>query len=778
MQKYLPIKFYQKREKNDDRFTRAAGGDALPSWVLSGEELAARSSSLVKEVDEIIEVLNRRNSKEYNYIPVVAAVSIEDDAIAKSHRESITDFFGDERKHSRAIGFSGENEILFRIDSLSEMRLVQQKLGNVQSYAKGISAITHISPYAPVIDKFKVDYPETILKATLLNYYDVDLNNRVKDAFTALCDSLSVESRESFYSKDLIIYRLCGIDSEEQYCALCEFPALQFIEPMPRIRIGASLDNLTQEVDVAIPEEDVDYPVVGILDGGISKIEHLKPWIDGRTTPYPEEYLDKTHGTFIGGIVVYGDKLEGKTITGVNGAKVYDGIVMPDTTKETFNEDDFITNIRECVRKNPSIKIWSLSIGYESLEISDSTFSQLAIALDEIQQEYGIIICKAGGNCDNFRVGKPVGRITVPAESLLSVTVGAISNDEKPSCFSRIGPGTANTIKPELVSYGGDYVLHSGRYLLDGVKSFSPDGRIYESAGTSYSTPRVATILASLQNEICETFNPLLIKALSVHSATYPGGDTLNQADRVKMMGYGVPAPVRDILFNAIHEITMVQSDRLAKGKYIEILEFPFPECLVNEEGYYYGDITVTLVAAPVLNGSQGAEYCQSDIEVKFGTFDSINNMVATPRQKNEYGPDGFSNLLLPRLYHSYADTNVDEDNPFMRERTLLNYGKKYQPVKKWHVNLEEVTPANKNKCLLAPKKWCLRLTGLYRDFTSTRAALDDVELHQDFTLVITIKDPKGEKPVYDEVTQLLDTRNFIHNDIRLRDNIKERIAL
>lgn len=778
MQKYLPIKFYQKREKNDDRFTRAAGGDVLPSWVLTGEELAARSCSLVKDVDEIIGIFNRRYGREYDYMPVVAAVSVDDNAIAKSHRESITDFFGDERKHPRAIGFNGENEILFRIDSLSETQLVRQKLGNTQSYAKGISAITHISPYAPTIVEYKSEYSEIFLKATLLNYYDAELNNKVKNAFSELCDSLSVASRESFYSKDLIIYRLCGIDSEEQYNALCEFPALQFIEPMPRIRIGASLDNNTQEVDIAYPEEDIDYPVVGILDGGISEIEHLKPWIVGRTTPYPEEYLDKTHGTFIGGIVVYGDRLEGKTITGVNGAKVYDGIVMPDTTKETFNEDDFIANIRECVRDNPSIKIWSLSIGYESLEVSDSSFSQLAIALDDIQQEYGVIVCKAGGNCDNFRIKKPVGRITIPAESILSVTVGSISNDEKPSCFSRIGPGTANTIKPELVSFGGDYVLHSGRYLLDGVKSFSPDGRIYESAGTSFSTPRVATILASLQNEICEPFNPLLIKALSVHAAAYPSVDIMSQADRVKMMGYGVPAPVRDILFNTDHEITMVQSDRLMKGKYIEILEFPFPECLVNTEGYYYGDITVTLVAAPILNGSQGAEYCQSDIEVKFGTFDSINNLVATPRQKNEYGPEGFSNLLLPRLYHSYADTNTDEENPFMRERTLLNYGKKYQPVKKWHVNLAELTPANKNNFLLAPKKWCLRLTGLYRDFTSTRAAINDVDLYQDFTLVITIKDPNGEKPVYNDVTQLLDARNFIHNDIRLRENIKERISL
>lgn len=129
-------------------------------------------------------------------------------------------------------------------------------------------------------------------------------------------------------------------------------------------------------------------------------------------------------------------------------------------------------------------------------------------------------------------------------------------------------------------------------------------------------------------------------------------------------------------------------------------------------------------------------------------------------------------------MFHTYASSNKDIDNPFMRERTLLNYGKKYQPIKKWHINLSEITPANKDKYLKAPKKWGLRLSGLFRDFSITRAALGDRTLYQDFSLVITIKDPNGEKQVYNEVTQLLNNRNFIHNDIKLRDNVRERISI
>lgn len=113
-----------------------------------------------------------------------------------------------------------------------------------------------------------------------------------------------------------------------------------------------------------------------------------------------------------------------------------------------------------------------------------------------------------------------------------------------------------------------------------------------------------------------------------------------------------------------------------------------------------------------------------------------------------------------------------------MRERTLLNYGKKYQIIKKWHINLSEITTANKDKYLKAPKKWCLRLTGLFRDFSITRAALTNRTLYQDFSLIISIKDPNREKYVYNEVTQLLENRNFVHNDIKLRADVQERIKL
>lgn len=124
MDKYLPIKFYQRREDVDDRFTPAVGGDEQPKWVLEGEELSSRSSMLIQAVGSLSALFQDRK-KEYDYVPIVASVSIEDSAIAKSHRPAITELFGDERKHSRVIGYGGENELFVRIDSAVEANLVQ-----------------------------------------------------------------------------------------------------------------------------------------------------------------------------------------------------------------------------------------------------------------------------------------------------------------------------------------------------------------------------------------------------------------------------------------------------------------------------------------------------------------------------------------------------------------------------------------------------------------------------------------------------------------------------
>lgn len=106
----------------------------------------------------------------------------------------------------------------------------------------------------------------------------------------------------------------------------------------------------------------------------------------------------------------------------------------------------------------------------------------------------------------------------------------------------------------------------------------------------------------------------------------------------------------------------------------------------------------------------------------------------------------------------------------------LIDYGDKFYPVKKYAVDLSEMTPYNKTKHTMGDKQWFLKIEGLYRDFIEKKALTESLELSQEICMIITIKDPANECQVYDEVTRLLDVNNFWHNNIRLRQDIDVRV--
>lgn len=99
-----------------------------------------------------------------------------------------------------------------------------------------------------------------------------------------------------------------------------------------------------------------------------------------------------------------------------------------------------------------------------------------------------------------------------------------------------------------------------------------------------------------------------------------------------------------------------------------------------------------------------------------------------------------------------------------------MKYGKKFHPVKKYAVDLADMTPSNKLKYLVKERKWYLEVKGLYRDFIEQDATERNYQLSQEFCLFLTIKDPKGNAPVYDEVSQQLEYKNFVHHSIQLRN--------
>ena len=189
-----------------------------------------------------------------------------------------------------------------------------------------------------------------------------------------------------------------------------------------------------------------------------------------------------------------------------------------------------------------------------------------------------------------------------------------------------------------------------------------------------------------------------------------------------------IASNIKDILFNEPNEITLILQDTLEKGHFIDILDFPFPQSMVDEDGYFYGEMTVTLVTSPILEVSQGAEYCQSNIDVMIGSYDEkVERDMSNPLIKNPIGAGGRQNILAMTNYSSRAKKDIEM--PFATERMLVTYGDKFQPVKKWSVNLDEFTEGNKEKFLIAPKNWYLKVEGLYRHFMEKSKAFMEMKI-------------------------------------------------
>lgn len=538
----------------------------------------------------------------------------------------------------------------------------------------------------------------------------------------------------------------------------------------------ALLDD--EYIPTKVPEDGEDYLTVGVLDTGIKPIGHLSPWLlEDEYSNYPEVYTDRYHGTAVASIIEYSDELNGTNISCTAGVNLFSALVYP---RERIYPEDLVDNIREAVERNPEIKIWNLSLGQDEQSDLDR-FSEFGMALDNIQDENNVLIIKSAGNCLNYRLGLPKQRIAKSADSVRALTVGSLAAKQEeydyaevnmPSPFTRVGPGPASIIKPDLVFYGGNAGMHNGKSIEHGVRTFDLNDEDVRRAGTSFSTPAVTRIVADLAYLLQEEFDPLLLRALMIHYAKYPIVKQMKMSEKINQMGFGVPIKATDILFNSPDEITLILRDSLERGSFIEMFNFPYPTSLVDDDGFFRGQIIITLVNKSLLDDKQAGEYCQSNLDVLFGTYETEKERdTDKPLIKNPLGVDVNKNLLNDGLY-SERSKSIHPLTGFDRERTLVKYGKKFHPVKKYAVDLAEMTPAEREKWLPANRKWYLKIEGLYRDFIEKDAELKDYQLSQEFCMILTIKDPLGTAPVYDEVTQQLTQENFVHHDVKVRNVI------
>ena len=773
-EKYLPIKIFEKRKDYDDRSTEGGGDNREPAFVLHGEALSNHVAVLEDELHEVRSALREELAKQRT-LPVIMATSLNEKAIAKSHRGRVVGILESDGSDN-VIGVYGDRQILSVLSSEAVLDNLNDAIQN-EEMATLTSSLAGMGIFRPVMDTYEEGH--TDYRARLFDYNDFDRNNLVRIMFEEYCERTGIPIQKKIrFTADMYIYRLL-VDSEEKYQQLEDFEGLYSVEKTSLLTV--TLDALADEVLIptTYPEEGEEYQTVGVLDTGIMPIGHLSTWLlEEEHTNYPEEYTDRSHGTAVAGIIEYSDVLNDTDICSTGGVRLFSALVYPN---QKIYPEDLIDNVRDAVEHHPDIRIWNMSLG-EDEQCDLDSFSEFGMALDNIQDENNVLIIKSAGNCRNYEKGLPKQRISKSADSIRALTVGSIARTKEehdyaesnmPSPFTRVGPGPASIIKPDLVFYGGNSGIHNGMRIDHGVRSFSLDDEDERFIGTSFSTPAVTRIVADLAYMMKEEFDPLLLRALTIHYAKYPAGIQMKMAGKVNQMGFGVPVKAQDILYNSPDEITLILRDSLDKGSFIEMFNFPYPTSMVDENGFFRGQIILTLVNKTLVDEKQAGEYCQSNLDVFFGTYESEKERdTSKPMIINPLGLDENQNILSDSLYRS-SSIGIHPITGFERECTLVKYGKKYHPVKKYAVDLAEMKPAPRDRFLPADRKWYLKIEGLYRDFIERDAQKKDYQLSQEFCMILTIRDPLGTAPVYDEVTQQLNNENFVHHDVRVRNIVR-----
>lgn len=776
--KYRFIKFNQREQ--DNLRTEGGGKDKIYPWTLKGKDLKKHSEALIDQLNYIESVT--RPSIEG--LPYILTVNILDDAKAKSHQNKLVSMFNVDNSFTQ-LGMISENKLILKLDQKESIRKATKNLKQLEKNQNSISAITEIKHFKPDII---VDEKEEVYKINLIDFHNDKLNKDVLSYVEEQLKNEDISFERQEYSKNHNVLEVTGV-TLDKLTFIKELP-VKNVEPMPSVESPFLDNNKYDELEISFIEYDPSkiYPVVGLLDDGVTISPQLKGFVRrGNGCNYSDFELNMDHGTFIAHLLVHGNMMNGVNDYSVDGCTVIDVPVVP---KGKLTEPQLIKNIEDAISSNSEVKIWNLSVSLRGELSNDNKFSDYAIELDRIQDEYNVLICKSAGNDgSSYIVGDQPRKISIGADSVRSLTVGSISRladtfgfskENHPAPYSRMGRGPASIIKPDVVHYGGDVFSLSAAptsivdYENKGERSILSNGSEKIQPGTSFSTPKIAKLLAELylvldMNE--ETFDPLLLKTLVIHSANYLGSTNIEGLERLKRMGFGKPEnSIEIVLQDSPHSATLLLTGNLKKKARIDIMDFPYPSNLINGN-YFTGEIKVTLVYKNYLNKEMGPEYCQSDIVLRMGTYDKlIDRDTSKPTILNPIGRSDSQNILLKDVY---GKKKITKNTDFLKERNLIEYGDKYYPVKKFSADLNEAKDSIQRKYLKKDRKWFLYLEGQYRDFIYQQLEQKDSQMSMDFVLAITITDATKTKDIYNETIRELDRHNFEFEMVDIDVNVE-----
>ncbi|MBZ5525888.1 MAG: S8 family serine peptidase [Acidobacteriia bacterium] len=750
----LLIKLIMPKQGSEGRVS-GGGGPAKPFRIVDSKYRSNLSSQVSALRASVVPQIRRTG-----VAPV--RVKLLSKAVAKSHRPE--NLFSQQTCPIIGAGRLGELFVKATPEGLDRLTKIIEN-NDSDRMTKELSCVDVIEPVTPVYRRGGMEAMDVLRRSprgengfiTRIRLFNLGVDSdqpKLVDDFESACRQRNIPVRRGGYSPSSFTYSI-ECRNVEDVEALSRVIGVRSIVHMPLIRTirprmfdPKPLPNLPISDDVT-----GDFPVVVVVDSGVSdQIPGLKSWIVGRDSQVAPQYTNTDHGTFVAGLICWGAELN-PTIAALdnNPCGVFDLQVIPnqDPSKgDTLSllESEFLVSLEAALQQHANrYKVWNLSLGTDTVCSLDE-FSALAEELDNLQEKYQISFVISAGNyetpplLDFPRTNDQLaaGRITTPADSVLGITVGAISHvdykkngpkEHHPSSFSRHGAGPNYVIKPDLVHYGGSCSTDLAN--IAGIRSINGAGSA-ENLGTSFATPLVARTLAQIYYQVTPTPSPVLARALLTHHARDPRTTSRVPDGEENFFGFGLPAPVPYCLECTPHMSTLVFDDVLRPGYFLEWDDFPYPPSL-RRAGKYFGDIWMTVAFAPARGSRWGTEYCETHIDAHFGVYRSQRS-----RKTGQIKPKPvFVGLVPPEhknvglLYESYQVEKL----------------RKWAPVRTYYGNLGETGERG--------ERWRLKLQLLTRHGVDDDASFKP----QPFSLIVTISDPHKKARVYDEMAQIVRNR-------------------
>lgn len=766
----LPIKLIMPRQGRENKVS----GGANPPKPFRPIDAAYRKS-LTNQVSAIRTAITPQ-TRNTGTAPVRVKLLIK--AAAKSHRPEA--LFSEQTCPIVGAGRLGELFIKASPEGLTRLAKVIDT-NRSDKITKELSSIETIEAVTPSYRRGGLGEDELLRKCPrgaqgfvarvrLFNFGNGEDQSKIVTDFQQTCLRHGITTSNAGYSARSFNYS-AECRSQEDVRVLSQIIGVRSVVGMPLIRTlrpmmynAGPLPKLQQRSEIA-----GDVPVVVVVDSGISDdVPGLSSWIVGRESHVAPQYRNSEHGTFVAGLICWGNQLN-PTVKNIdsNPCNLFDFQVIPngDPSKgetDALNEQEFLISLHTALRQHANnFKVWNLSLGTDTICSLDE-FSSFAEELDNLQEQYEVSFVISAGNyvtpplLDYPRNDQQLeaGRITTPADSVLGITVGSVSQvdyntkgprQDYPSAFSRHGAGPNYIIKPDLVHYGGACSIDGTH--ISGIRSLNGNGAA-ENLGTSFAAPLVSRTLAQIYHQITPAPKPVLARALLTHHARDPRTEMRVPDGEENFFGFGLPAAVPYCLECTPYTSTLVFDDVLRPGYFLEWDDFPYPDAL-KQDGRYFGEIWMTVAFAPARGARWGSEYCETHIEAHLGVY---KKQVSRKTRQVTYA---FKGLVPPEhrnpgiLYESYQVEKL----------------RKWAPVRTYHGFLGERGERG--------ERWRLKLQLLTRHGLNT-----DMLKAQPFALIVTIADPKKTAPVYDEMARKVLTRFQAQNlAVRGTTQVRTRIG-